>query len=112
RGLLLEDLSGPRVRADVEERLELLMRDGRVVAEAGHPLLVAIPAGDRALVDAHHGREMTSEDVCHLARIEARRQLAAEVQEQPQLAREGLASGEVPGRLQGRRGLVGEDRQE
>ena len=37
---------------------------------------------------------------------------AADVEEQPQLAGERLAPGEVAGRLEGGRGLVGEDRQQ
>ena len=47
-----------------------------------------------------------------LAGVEARRQLAAHVEQPPQLAREILAAGQQAGGLEGRRGLVGEGQQE
>ena len=47
-----------------------------------------------------------------LARVEAGRQLAAHVEQPPQLAGEVLAPGQQPGGLEGRRGLVSEDQQE
>ena len=96
----------------LEVRLELLDRRRRVVAERDEPARRPVPVRDRALVDAHRRGEVAGDQVRDLARVEAGRQLAAHVEQQPQLTGERLAAGEEAGRLDRGRGLVGEDRQE
>ena len=55
---------------------------------------------------------MAGHQVGDLARVEAARQLGAHVEQAAQLAGEVLGAGQQPGRPDGGRGLVGEDRQE
>ena len=55
---------------------------------------------------------MAGRDVRDLARIEAPRELAADLEKEPKLARQSMAAGQVAGGLEGGCRLVGEDGQE
>ena len=108
----LEDAPALGERREVEERLELVVREVRVVAEGREAVRRAVPVRDRALVDAHRRGEMFGHERRDLARVEAGGELAAHVEQPPQLAGERLAAGQQAGRLERRRRLVGEDQQE
>ena len=112
RRLLLEDALRQRVRRDVEEGRQLDDGNRWVVADARDPVLGTIPPRDRAFLDAGHARQVAGKDVRDLVRVEAAGELAADVEEHPQLAGERLVAGEVTSGFEGGRGLVGEDREE
>ena len=100
------------VAGDLEVRLQLLEPDRRVVAERFEPARRPVPVADRALVDAHRAGQVTGHQVGDLARVEALGQLTAHVEQPPQLACQLLAAGQQPGRLERRRRVVGEDREQ
>ena len=110
--LALEHAERLRVAGHVEERRDLAEPVGRERAERLDPPGRPIPVADDAFVDAHRAGEVSGHQVRDLARVEAARQLGAHVEQPAQLAGEVLGPGQQAERPDGRRGLVGEDRQE
>ena len=112
RLLGLEDAQRLGVARDLEERLDLGQPMRRVEAERFDATGGSVPIADDALVDAHRPDEVAGHQLGDLVGIQAPGELRAHVEQSAQLAGEILGAGQQPGRADGRRGPVGEDRQE